>query len=43
MTARLIHPDGTVDREWQTDRPYLALTADRNCPPGGEWRLPDDR
>lgn len=37
MTARLIRPDGTVYREWQTDRPALALTADRNFPPG--WRV----
>ena len=37
MTARLIRSDGTVEREWQTDRPDLALTADRNYPPG--WRV----
>lgn len=37
MTARLIRPDGTVYREWQTDRPALALIADRNFPPG--WRV----
>ena len=36
MTARLIRPDGTVEREWQTTRPDLALTADRNYPAG--WR-----
>ena len=30
MIARLIRPDGTVKREWQTTRPDLALTADRN-------------
>lgn len=34
MTAQLIRPDGTVAREWQTNRPDLAMTADRNCPPG---------
>ena len=33
MIARLIRPDGTVAREWQTARPDLALTADRNYPP----------
>ena len=45
MTARLIRPDGTVEREWQTTRPDLALTADRNdpIPPGGAWRLSHDR
>ena len=37
MTAHLIRPDGTVARKWQTDRPYLALTADRNYPAG--WRV----
>ena len=36
MTARLIDPAGRVHREWRTDRPELALTADRNFPPG--WR-----
>ena len=34
MIARLIRPDGTVKREWQTTRPDLALTADRNYPAG---------
>ena len=28
MIARLICPDGTVWREWQTTRPDLALTAE---------------
>lgn len=37
MIARLIRPDGTVAREWRTDRPTLALTADRNFPSG--WRV----
>ena len=37
MTARLIRPDGTVEREWQTTRPDLALTADRNFPAG--WHV----
>lgn len=37
MIARLIRPDGTVEREWQTTRPDLALTADRNYPAG--WRV----
>ncbi|MFC3287898.1 hypothetical protein [Paracoccus aerius] len=37
MTARLIHPDGSIAREWQAARPDLALTADRNCPAG--WRV----
>ena len=37
MIARLIRPDGTVKREWQTTRPDLALTADRNYPDG--WRV----
>lgn len=37
MTARLINAQGQVVREWQTDRPDLALTADRNCPLG--WRV----
>lgn len=37
MTARLIRPDGTVEREWPTTRPDLALTADRNYPP--LWRV----
>ena len=32
MIARLIRPDGTVKREWQTTRPDLALMADRNYP-----------
>ena len=37
MIARLTRPDGTVDREWATDCPDLADTADRNCPAG--WRV----
>lgn len=37
MTAQLIRADGTIAREWQTDRPDMALTADRNMPPG--WRV----
>ena len=37
MTARLIDPKGRVHREWRTDRPELALTADRNFLPG--WRV----
>jgi hypothetical protein len=37
MTARLIDAQGQVVREWLTDRPDLALTADRNCPMG--WRV----
>lgn len=37
MTARLIRPDGTVARTWETNRPDLALTADRNFPP--LWRV----
>ena len=37
MTARLINAKCQVVREWQTDRPDLALTADRNCPVG--WRV----
>jgi hypothetical protein len=37
MIARLIKPDGTVAREWPTDRLDLANTADRNCPAG--WRV----
>ena len=37
MTARLIKPDGTVAREWATDRVDLATTADRNFPAG--WRV----
>jgi hypothetical protein len=37
MTARLLRPDGSVYREWRTDRPDLALTANRNFPPG--WRV----
>lgn len=37
MTARLIRPDGTVYRVWDTDNPALAMTADRNFPPG--WRV----
>lgn len=37
MNARLIRPDGTVAREWRTDRPALALTAAPNMPPG--WRV----
>ena len=37
MIARLIKPDGTIAREWATDRPDLADTADRNCPAG--WRV----
>lgn len=37
MTARLIDSHGHVVREWQTDRPDLAMTADRNCPVG--WRV----
>ena len=32
MIARLIRPDGTVKREWQTTRPDLAMSADRNYP-----------
>ena len=32
MIARLICPDDTVWREWQTMRPDLALMADRNYP-----------
>jgi hypothetical protein len=36
IRARLIAPDGTVHRVWQTDRPDLALTAARNYPLG--WR-----
>lgn len=35
--ARLIRPDGTVEREWQTSQTELALTADRNYPPF--WRV----
>lgn len=34
MTARLIRPDGSVEREWQTDHPDLAMTAARNFPLG---------
>lgn len=37
MIARLIRPDGTVKREWQTTRPDLAMSADRNYPDG--WRV----
>jgi hypothetical protein len=37
MTARLINAQGQVVREWMTNRPDLALTADRNCPVG--WRV----
>jgi|LakMenEpi03Aug12_release.lakeMendotaPanAssembly.Ray.scaffolds.fasta_scaffold21145_11 hypothetical protein len=37
MTARLIDSLGHIVREWQTDRPDLAMTADRNCPVG--WRV----
>jgi hypothetical protein len=37
ITARLIKTDGTVAREWATDRPDLADTADRNYPAG--WRV----
>ena len=37
MIARLIRSDGTIAREWATDRPDLADTADRNCPAG--WRV----
>ena len=37
MTARLLDPKGRVQREWRTDRAELALTADRNFPPG--WRV----
>ena len=37
MIARLIRPDGTVWREWQTARPDLAMSADRNYPDG--WRV----
>ena len=37
MIARLIKPDGTVAREWATDHPGLANTADRNFPAG--WRV----
>lgn len=37
MIARLVEPDGTVAKEWATDRPDLAGTADRNCPAG--WRV----
>ena len=37
MTALLIRPDGAVHREGRTDRPDLAMTADRNFPPG--WRV----
>ena len=37
MIARLIRPDGTVKREWQTPRPDLAMSADRNYPDG--WRV----
>ena len=37
MIARLIDVNGEVHREWRTDRPELALTADRNFPPG--WRV----
>ena len=37
MIARLIRTDGTVEREWWTSRPNLALTADRNYPAG--WRV----
>jgi hypothetical protein len=37
MIARLIKPDGTIAREWATDRPDLAHTADRNFPAG--WRV----
>ena len=35
--ARLLNPEGQVAREWLTDRPDLAGTADRNCPLG--WRV----
>ena len=41
MTARLIRPDGTVEREWQTTRPDLALTADRNYPAGWPEEAPE--
>ena len=37
MIARLLDSAGRVHREWRTDRPDLALTADRNFPPG--WRV----
>ena len=37
MIGRLIRPDGTVEREWRTSRPDLAMTADRNYPAG--WRV----
>ena len=32
----VVRADDTVDREWQTSRPGLALTADRHYPAG--WR-----
>ena len=37
MIVRLINSQGQIVREWLTDRPDLALTADRNCPVG--WRV----
>lgn len=37
MIARLINSQGQIVREWLTDRPDLALTADRNCTVG--WRV----
>ena len=37
MIARLIDNSGQIVREWHTDRPDLALTADRNRPVG--WRV----
>ena len=37
MTAKLIRPDGTVAKEWQTDRPDMAADAARNYPLG--WRV----
>lgn len=32
--AKLTAPNGIIFREWRTDRPALALTAERNFPPG---------
>lgn len=37
MISRLIKPDGTIAREWATNRPDLASTADRNFSAG--WRV----
>lgn len=37
MTARLLRPDGSVARTWETNDRAAAMTADRNCPSG--WKV----